>query len=177
MKKGGAVSKASPAVVGSTTTTTTSATLAHKDADNDNDNPSGSRYDEDDYAVLLFGEPATAAESRELTLLIRSYYMAARAYDGASACRMIYSKLANSAVGDFGAPSGLSGKTCASLMTQLLERDRRELQPIREVRDIRVEGDHASAMLRFASMSDRHAMFLREHGVWKLDLLLPVELP
>ncbi len=150
---------------------------AGKDADDDQDNPSGKHYDEDDYAVLLYGEPADAADRRALTRLTSRYYTAASADHGLSVCRLIYSKIAHSVVSDFGASSGLSGKTCASFMTQLLRRDRHELRPVREVTDIRVEGDRGSAVLRFVAMNDRHILFRREHGIWKLGVLLPVGLP
>lgn len=77
--------------------------------------------DSDDYDVLDFGHAANAKEKNALVALTRRYYMAAVAEDGAKTCSMLYSAIVRTTVMEEYAHSpGLSGASCAAVMSKLL---------------------------------------------------------
>jgi hypothetical protein len=153
------------------------------DGDGDNDSPSNSRYDGDDSAVLYFGHAVSAAEARAITGLVEHYYAAAAVNDGATACSMIYSIIAESVVEDYGqssGPSAVSGKTCATVVSKLFNQHHRELvskAAALKVTRVRVEGDRGVVLLRFGATSERRILVHYERGTWKMDDLLDIGVP
>jgi hypothetical protein len=53
------------------------------DSDGDNDNPTGAHYDTDDNFVLSYGHAASMADMRSIARLVKRYYAAAAAGNGA----------------------------------------------------------------------------------------------
>jgi hypothetical protein len=175
-----------PAANGATTKVASSATLSQSqsplptDNDYDNDNPSNSHYDQDDNAVLYFGHATSAAEARAIMALVKRYYAAAVASDGATACSLIYSIVAESVPEGYGQLPALRGKTCAVVVSKLFKKHHRELVAEvagLEVTHVRVEGDRGLALLRFRTMPERRVLVHREHGVWKMGVLLDIGVP
>jgi hypothetical protein len=149
-----------------------------RDRDNDYDNKSKSRYDRDDNVVLHYGHVASAADKRVIAALVERYYAAAAAGDGAKACPLIFSLLAESVPEDYGQPPGppsLRGKTCAVVMSKLFKQRHQELAvdaATFEVTGVRVDGKRGLALLSFGSVRDRNIPVHREFGVWKIGDLV-----
>lgn len=153
-----------------------------RDSDEDKDSPGGGRYDEDDNAVLNFGKAADTSQALAITRLVRRYYAAASASDGAEACALIYSPVAESAVEDYGAsPDQTSphAKSCETVVSGLFKRHPELAAKARsiEVTYVRVEGDRGLAVLRFGRRTVRRVLVHHEHGAWKMGVLLDMGVP
>jgi len=125
---------------------------------------------------------ASAADTRAVTRLLQDYYTAAAAGDGAAACGLIYSPLAEAVPEDYGKPPGpanLRGKTCAVVMSKLFrsmpERMRVDHATL-DVREVQAEGNEGLAVLRFKRNPERQFLLHRQRGVWKVGALLDTEL-
>jgi hypothetical protein len=166
-----------PGVASSTasreTTTSTQTSVAHmpapgSDSDNDND------HNDDDYA---WGQAASTSERLAVISLVRSYYAAAANDDGAKACTLLYSLLAEEIPETFGetpGPPALRGATCAVVMSKLFKQERHQLltdQATLQVTAVRVKHLRGHALLYFAR-GPRDLFIHREHGTWKVDELL-----
>jgi hypothetical protein len=180
-------SRASPntAAAGSASVSTASAvTLPQIEFKSDPDLDSDSYGNEPDSENKLFGHPASAADVRAVTRLVKRYYAAAAAGDGAAACRLIYSVFAEAIREDYGRPPGppsLRGKTCAAVMSKLLEQLHKRLNldsATLRVGAVRVELNSGSVRLGFGGAKpDRYVLVHRERGAWKMDLLFDIGRP
>jgi hypothetical protein len=152
---------------------------AKLDADGDNDNGGGGRYDSDDNEFLRLGHAAGTGDARAIAALVERYYAAGAGADGALACRLIYSVIAESIVEEYGS-SDLRGSTCAVVVSKLLARHRGELAAklaALHVISMRVEGDQGFVMMSFGREGEGYLLLQREHGVWKVRIPLDVRLP
>lgn len=150
------------------------------DSDNDNDNSGNSRYDGDDKPVLYFGHAPSAADGRAIAALVRRYYAAGAAGNGATACGLIHPLLAESIVEEYAHSPSLRGKTCAAVMSKLFRQLHRELTSDvagLELVRTRVSGDRGLALVRFGARRERRVLVRRERGAWKMDVLLDVGVP
>lgn len=154
-----------------------------RDRDNDSDSNGRSYYDGDDDSVRDFGHAANTADRRAITSVVERYYAAVAREDGATACSVIVSSLANTVPEDLGRPPGpdfARGNTCAVVMSKVFREFGRQLRAYAarlEVTGVRLEGDHGVAVLGFKSLPGRQIRVAREGGVWKMDALLDSELP
>jgi len=154
-----------------------------KDRDNDSDNTSNSYYDKDDNVVLHYGHATNAQDRRTITALVKRYFAAAARQDGASACSMIASSLANSVAETLGGKAGPAysrGNTCAAVMSKLFYHYHRQLaahESQLEVTAVRLDGPKGIAVLGFKTLPGRQLHVARENAVWKIDALLDLELP
>jgi hypothetical protein len=143
-----------------------------------------SEYDSDSYQGEpdndnnhVFGHPAAAAEVSEITALVKRYYAAAAASDGAAGCSLLYSTFAEGVAEDYGQLAGLSqaqGATCAEVMSKLFERRHRQLSADNatlKVVAVRVLGKRGSVMLDFGGTHGRYLEVHGELGRWKVDSL------
>jgi hypothetical protein len=155
--------------------------LIGPDPDRDSDSYNG----EHDNEYELLGRPAGERDARAIAAVVRRYYAAAAHGDGAGACRLIYSTLAESIAQDYGqapGPAYLRGsRTCAAVMSRIFARTRRQLSAkwrTLEMGAIRVDLNLGSAQLGFRPNSpDRYLLMHRERGAWKLDMLFDVGYP
>ncbi len=156
------------------------------DSDNDDDNDyednaNKGYYDKDDSAVRSFGHAASPAEKRAITVLVKRYYAAAAAGNGAKACSLIYPAFAAVISEEYGQASGPSylhgGKTCAAVMSLLFKHDRSELTSAVEVTGVRVKGGRVYALLGSATLPAGSLALRHEADVWRIDGLLGVPLP
>lgn len=154
------------------------------DRDNDSDNPTHNYYDSDDDAERRYGHAASAPVRRVVTALVKRYFAAAIARDGASACTMIYPAIANSipeTLGGSAGPPDLRGsKTCPEIMTKLFEQNHAQLSVyarLLQIDAVRVDGKRALTILRFKGLPARQIAAELEHGVWTIEGLLDSELP
>jgi hypothetical protein len=150
------------------------------DPDQDSDNYS----DEPDNEHKLFGHPAAVADARAARSLVRRYYATVASGDGSAACALLYSALAEAIPQDYGRPPGppnLRGKTCAVVMSKLLQPRRGRLSrdsATLTVGAVRVDLNLGSVQLGFGgSRPNRYILLHRERGVWKVDLLFDTGQP
>lgn len=159
-------------------------------ADRDRDNDIGAAKDDtSNSGVLSFGRPATASEQRAVTALIKRYYAAALAEDGARGCAMLYSTLAEAAVEDDAQPPGppymYGAKSCAEVLARLFKHYHPQLAaevPKLQVTHIRMQEHKGFALLRFGKLPERQIAVGREplgHGryTWKMNTIYDDELP
>lgn len=156
------------------------------DGDNYSDarpGPAEERRDSDDGPVVAFGHPADARQSAAIAALVRRYYAIAVAEDGAKGCSMLYSIYAESIPEDYGSPSGPSwsqGETCAAVLTKTFQHFHDELafRALRlHVGQVRVEGRHGVALLRFPGLLERELDLEREGRSWRIFGLIDKPLP
>jgi hypothetical protein len=153
-----------------------------KDADFDNDgkHENTGYFDYDDSTVRDFGHPASAADTRAATALVRRYYAVAASEDGAAGCSLLYWTYADSVVEDQGSGAGpplLRGKTCAVVMTKLFAYMHAQLTALAEITAVRVKGAEAFVLLGSTTRPASYVRLHRERGGWKLYGLLDRPLP
>jgi hypothetical protein len=155
-----------------------------QDEDGDYDSPVGShRYDKDDDQIRKYGHAADAAEARAVTAVVKGYLAAGAASNGAAACPLLFSLLAESIPEDYGQPPGppaLRGKTCAVVMSKLFGEHHAELalhDAKLKVTGVRVSGKRGWALLGVGEGSDHMLLLHREGKAWKVDQLLDEVLP
>jgi hypothetical protein len=128
--------------------------------------------------VSTYGKEAGEPDKREITALVNRYYVAAAADDGANACSLIYSVLAEAIPEDYGRPPGplaLRGKTCAAVMSKLFKRIPRQPSAVLAttmVTDVRVSGKRGWVGLKSSAMPSGEIIVEREHNSWKIDTLI-----
>jgi hypothetical protein len=154
-------------------------------ADADHDNDIGAADDDtNNNSVLDYGHAADASDARTITSLIKRYYAAALAEDGAKACSMLYSTLEESVPEDYGQspPSQpyLRGTTCAAVLRLLFKHNHPQLAveyPKLDVARVRLMEHHAIVILHFGAMPERQISVAREGHTWKIEMLLDSEVP
>jgi hypothetical protein len=167
-----------------TTTASDESPLANSTADDDRDNDVGAPNDDThNSGALDFGHRADASDQRAIAALVKRYYAAALAQDGAKGCSMIYSTLAEAIPEDYsqtpGVPYMRGAKTCATAMTLLFKHYHPLLVlelPKLDVRRVRLEERHGLALLSFGALPEREISVTREGRTWKLTELRDVEL-
>jgi hypothetical protein len=140
--------------------------------------------DHDDYVIEDYGHAASATEKRTVTALVKRYYAAALASDGATACSMLMSSLAKAIPEDYGrspGPPALRGSTCSGVISKLFKSQHQQLAAevaTMAVARVRVNGNHAFALLAFRTTPEPRDIGLsREAGNWKISGLLDGALP
>jgi hypothetical protein len=130
------------------------------------------------------GHPASAGDARAVAALVKHYYAVVARGDGAGACRLLYSSIAESMVEDYGEGSGAAdprGRTCAAVVSRLLAAKRRLLADdsrTLRVTAVRVDLNRGSAQLGFDGAKLTHYLLVhRERGSWKMDSLFAVDRP
>jgi hypothetical protein len=136
------------------------------------------RGDEGVGAISKYGHPAQGPEKRAITALVRAYYVAAAADDGAKACSLLYSLLEEAVPENYGQPPGppsLRGKTCATVLIKLFKQVPNQSSSVlakTEVTGVRVRGRVGFAQLRSSGMPMGQISVEREHQSWKVSSLI-----
>jgi predicted small secreted protein len=145
--------------------------------------------DIDDDPLRHYGDAAGAADERAVTGLVKRYYAAAAAGDGAVGCSLLLIRLAKDSnlgqAAEKAYPPALDvpplhGKSCAQIMSLLFKEDHEQLaadSTTLQVTSVRVNGRHGLALLGFRTTPERQIRVERDGGAWKLDALLDRELP
>jgi hypothetical protein len=153
-----------------------------KDRDNDSDSNGKSYYDGDD-SFRGYGHPVSTADKLAVTALLKRYYAAAAAANGATACTLLNSKIEGSVVENLGRPpepAYFRGNTCATVMSKVFALNHRQLSAYAArltVSTVLLNRTGALAVLDFKTLPGRVIAVTREHGVWKVGSLLDDELP
>jgi hypothetical protein len=187
--KGTASTSQTSSTVAATTAATTTASATpppdFRKVDRDQDNDVGAPADDtSNKSVLDFGRAAGASDARQITALVKRYYAAGLAEDGAKACSMIYSTLEEAVPEDYGqSPPGqpyMRGTTCPVVLSLMFKHFHHQLTvqvPLLKVSRVRLDEHHGLAVLRFGGMPERQIPVAREGHVWKIEALLDSELP
>jgi hypothetical protein len=156
---------------------------ARRDRDNDSDNGTGSYFDRDDSSLRDIGRAADPLDRHSIVALLRRYFAAAVAEDGARACAILAASIARSVPQTLGQPPGppyLAGTSCAPIVSKVFEQDHRQLVAyarLLHVSDVRVTANRAVVILDVQPLPGREIWVQREDGVWKIDALLDNEMP
>jgi hypothetical protein len=138
-------------------------------------------FDSDDAPVRFFGHEASPAERRAVTALMTRYYALAAKEDGAKACPLIASVIAERIPEEFDEQTAFRGKTCAIIMSKVFAQRHRQLllqSSTLEVTSVRVEGNRALVLVRFAHAPvPNHIAVHREGSTWKIWELFDSRLP
>jgi hypothetical protein len=152
------------------------------DFDYDTGTASQSYEDRDDRGVFAFGQPASAADERAIAALVKRYFKAAAAVNGARACTMIVARRVKYIGGeDYNNPEGepyLRGaKNCVSVMSRAFEHFHVEVSAPFAVTGVRVKGSEALALMGSRTQPASSISLEREGSVWKVEGLLSQPLP
>jgi hypothetical protein len=152
------------------------------DADFDNDYKKESKgyRDSDDSSVVAYGHATNPADWRAIAALVKRYYAAAAADDGATGCSLIYSTFAKAVPEDYGQGAGPAysrGTTCPVVMSKTFEHFHSQLAGPVIVTSVRVSGLEGRALLGSHTMVARYIRVKREHGTWKINQLIGESLP
>jgi hypothetical protein len=138
----------------------------------DEDGDTGKGYlDSDDPKIADFGHPANAAELDEVRSLIKYYYAAALAGDGAAACGLIDAAFKAAIPTDYGSNPSLAyakGSTCTAVLTKIFQHFHGQLTTAFSVARVRVRGSEGFVLLSSNVRTASYFPLQREHGKWKL---------
>lgn len=161
------------------------ATLANPipTGDQDGDSSDETAFDKDDGFITTFGHAADPSDRKTITNLVKNYYSAIAAADGAKACSLLFFVIVESAAETYGqtatnATAG-RGKTCGAVMSKVFAATHRQLVAENshlKVIAIRVQAKRAWVLLRFGPASVRRLVVYREGDTWKVGELLDTEL-
>lgn len=150
-------------------------------ADQDKDSLDGDYHDGDDGAVRYYGQAASAPDALAITALVKRYYAAAAAGDGEQACALTYYIEVERLPEQYGQPPGplwLRGaNTCQAVLSRVFKHFHNQLTVPVVVTGVRVDGDHADALVGFRTLPAGVVKARREGRAWKIDGLLAVALP
>lgn len=134
--------------------------------------------------ILSFGHAADASNAQVITALVRRYYRAEAAENGAAACSMLYSTYEESVPEDYGTsppgPAYARGTTCPAVMTLVFKHFHGQIAarlPKLKVSRVRLSGHQGVVVLSFGSMPEREIHVDREGRTWKVVALMDAELP
>lgn len=123
-----------------------------------------------------FGHRGSAGDQRAVGTLVRRYFAAAAAGDGAAACPLLAPSFAKTVVSVYGQISTLRGDTCAAITSKLFKLDRRNLTVSDKtlyLTTLLARGSRGVAILAFSRSSQgRQIAVRRERGKWRIDALL-----
>jgi hypothetical protein len=149
-------------------------------SDQDGDSVQSGRYDVDDTSIVTEGRRAAVAERRSIVALVKRYYIAAAAGDGAEGCALVYgySLVAETTAeirGEQWSSPHLDRKRCAAVLSHLYRQRHAVLAAHAEafhVTDVRVTGQtYGVVILRFGPGRE-HLMYVRRmDGIWKIGLV------
>lgn len=149
-----------------------------KDTYDEDERASRETEENDDEEIEIYGRPANAAEWQSAIAFVKSYYAAAVAENGATACTLLVPSLAQDIGGSYEKPSEpyyLHGKTCAEVMTKLFKYRHKLLTAENaglEVTDVRATSQTDFILLAFKGIRERRYMgVLRDGDTWKLEAL------
>ncbi len=138
-------------------------------------------FDSDDAPVRFFGHEASAAERQPIVALITRYYALAAKGDGVHACPLIHSLVVESIAEEYGSLPALRAKTCGAIVSNLFRQRHSRLvldSTTLEITSVRVEGNRALVLLRFAKAPvPNYIPVHREGRAWKIWELFDGQMP
>jgi hypothetical protein len=152
------------------------AAYLREDGDKDGDEEGErNRGQDDDSAQFARYARANTVDAKTIAKLVRRYYAAAFAGDGAKACSMLSTTIAHGVPLEQAQATQRSGDTCATAIEPLLRQQHGHLaaEDVRRivVVGVHVKGDTALAVLGFRALPEAQIGLEREGGRWKIDAL------
>ncbi len=162
-----------------------------KDNNSDDDNDNSEDYqvsydsnyhDSDDSSIVAYGHAAGASDARAVTNSVKRYFAAAAAKDGAPACSMLDPTVTRSIPEDYGhgsaGPAYLStARTCPAIMVLLFQHYRTQIAASRTVTGVRVQGNHAVAILGSRTVPAGYISLTRRGHTWRITVPIGNPLP
>jgi ketosteroid isomerase-like protein len=172
-------STSSESAVGATPVTTPAATThggyVTEDGDQDGDDgPHPSEAGQDDGPLLaVYPGRANRTEARAITELVKRYYAASFAGDGASACALLSASIAKGLVADQTKPTQGARDSCVEAISPLLAQQHQHLTAedpaTMAMTGVHLNGNLALVALRFKRAPEREIIVQREGRTWKID--------
>jgi hypothetical protein len=167
----------------STTAPTTRAGYSLRDGDRDTDDKHPPvDFGNDDKPLLgtYRGRPSPAT-ARAVAGLVKRYYAASAAGEGARACALLASGLAAGVAAQYGRGGRSRGEGCATSMTGLLGAQRETLLgedvATMRVSAVHLDGDFALAVLLFKTAPESNILLEREGRAWRIGELFGNYMP
>lgn len=181
-KAGGTASSASSGSLGnSTSSVTPPGGYLKEDSDNDGDeerNGKRSVFEDDRYLLSTYPQKPNQAEARAITAVVKGYFAATAANEGARACSLLDA----SVVAGLGEGAGRSNmKSCATSLEQLLKPERKLLAAeevaTMVVTSVRLKGQFGLAFLGFRKALEGEILVAHEGHSWKIGALFDSGIP
>lgn len=145
--------------------------------DNDVDTPVPESYrfpDSDDREAFAFGHSPGSASSA-INAVVKRYFAAAAAEDGASGCRLLIPSLASTVPdANVGANGAVRGRrsTCAAALQSVFTHYHGELEGTVQVASIRVKEATAQVIVTSRTLRAGEIFLTRQSGSWWIEELL-----
>lgn len=134
---------------------------------------------QDNRYLLTSGHVADMTDKREITALVKRYYVAAAADDGATACSLLSPSLAESAVRDYGNRARrryLHGNTCRAVLSRLFKHppdvSAAELSTTRVIGVRLSNSRHGFALISSKGMPLGEVNVVRVGNAWRVGVLI-----
>jgi hypothetical protein len=155
--------------------------LRDGDRDSDDEHPP-LRFGNDDAPLLVdYGGRADPANTHTIEALVRSYYAASLAGNGAKACELLARSLAQAVPDEYGKGAQAGGEGCRGPMSTLLAQQHARLLsqeiPTMLITGVHVKGKVGLAVLRFKTTPESQIILAREGGIWKINALFGAYMP
>jgi hypothetical protein len=154
------------------------------DGDKDFDDTQGGRNDPEYDSSILFsslGGRASAADTQAVTTLVKSYFAASAAEDGARACSLLAAGLADGLQANQSQSAGSPHDRCANSLSSLLAQQHSQLVAddvaTMVVTSVHVKGNLGVAALGFRAAPESEILVEREGHTWKIDALFAGLMP
>ena len=150
------------------------------DADADEDDKGNKRYNlevsgNDTFVPASDGKEAGRTDKQRIATLIKRYYLAAAAGDGARGCALLDPALTKELAAGQERPGEVASKACAAAVSQIFRQQHQLLASddvaTMSVIEVRVKGDVAAALVGFRTMPVGRIHLKRDRGHWKVDAL------
>jgi hypothetical protein len=155
--------------------------LRDGDADTDDEHPP-LHFGNDDAPLLIdYGGRANQVDTHTIEALVRSYYAASLAGNGAKACELLARSLAQAVPDEYGKGAQAGGEGCGRPMSTLLAQQHARLLsqeiPTMLIAGVHVKGNVGLAVLRFKTTPESQIILAREGGIWKINALFGTYMP
>ncbi len=161
-----------------TTTVATPGGYLKNDGDKDPDDLTHNALSPEYDSPILFAHfprKADPADTRAVAAIVKSYYAASAADEGAKACSLLTAGLADALGTGRGRSTGSASGGCAESMTRLLRQQHQGPTPAEVstmvVTSVHVKGNLGVAALGFKGTSESEILVEREGHAWKVDAL------
>ena len=152
-----------------------------EDADKDGDDgyyPHGPQQD-DEHILALYGGRARPAEARTIAALVRRYYVASLAGNGASACALLNPGVVAALVATQG-QTARGSSACATAIAPLLAHQHQRLlaenPATMVVIGVYTKPDLGLALLGFRNAPESDIVVAREGNTWRIDSIFDNQL-
>lgn len=171
--------------IGSAASHTTSATpegYVREDGDKDyDDGPHPTKGQRDNGSLFaIYPGRAGRTEARAITTVVKRYYAASAAGEGAGACALLSAGLAKGLAADHAQPTQSARTTCAAAISPLLAQQHRHLiaedPTTMMVTSVHLNGKLALVVLGFKRAPEGQILLEREGHTWKIDALFDNEM-